>query len=397
MVSNKEFKQKAPPALKVVVMLALAALACAITASGLSANSTSRQTADLVASANKVLAMGEKGVLYCPGTELGCNLDNIFSDTKWHGPTTAPSPPTGKKLVIIPVVNGGEPLLAAQGVEDAAKALGWTTTVIAGQGTPSSYQTAFQSALADKPDAIVLVSIPESQVGNYIPQARKAGIKMVEADGYPPSSGEKYDAYVTDMSGITGKVEAWYAIAKSNGTAQAVMFWDPSALSLAAGLAGAKAEFAKCSGCKVLQSFLVDSSEGANPTKESADVSSLLQKYGDKLQYLLTAYGFGLQSVATTVGSCNCSTQVLTKNGEQASLQLVKQGLVQVDSGTNSTWIGWAAVDQLIRVFAGQKPLGPFSEGLPLHIFTKSNLPPNNLWVPAIDFKAKYKKIWGLH
>ena len=157
---------------------------------------------------------------------MTCNLDNIFSDTKWHGPTSAPAPAKGKKLVIIPVVNGGEPLLATQGIQDAAKALGWTTKVIPGQGTPSSYQTAFQSAFADNPDAIVLVSIPESQVGNYIPQARKRGIKMVEADGYPPPSGDKYDAYVTDVSGITGKIEAWYAIAKSKGTAKAVMFWD---------------------------------------------------------------------------------------------------------------------------------------------------------------------------
>ena len=130
-----------------------------------------------------MLAEGEKGMLYCPGSEMSCNLNNIFTDTKWHGPTSAPTPAKGKNIVIIPVVNGGEPLLATQGIEDAAKALGWTTKVIAGQGTPSSYQTALQSALADNPDAIVLVSIPESQVGNYIPQIRRRGIKMVEAEG----------------------------------------------------------------------------------------------------------------------------------------------------------------------------------------------------------------------
>jgi ribose transport system substrate-binding protein len=395
MVSNKECKRQVPLVPKFVATLALAALAVAMTGSAFSG--TDRRTADIVASANRVLAMGQKGVLYCPGSEVSCNLNNIFSDTKWHGPTSAPKPAKNKKLVIIPVVNGGAPLLATQGVQEAAKALGWSTKVIAGQGTPSSYQTAFQSAFAENPDAIVLVSIPESQVGNYIPQARKRGIKLVEADGYPPRSGDKYDAYVTDVSGITAKIEAWYAIAKSKGTAKAVMFWDPSAISLAAGLAGAKAEFAKCPGCKVLESYLVDSSEGANPTKESADVSALLQKHGDDLEYMLTSYGFGLQAIATTVGSCRCDTQVLTKNGEEASLQLIKQGLVEVDSGTSSAWIGWAAVDQLVRLFAGQKPLGAFSEGLPVRIFTKSNLPPKNRWEPPLDFRAKYKQIWGVH
>ena len=336
-------------------------------------------------------------MLFCPGSELACNLNNIYTDNKWHGPTSAPTPAKGKSLVIIPVVDGGEPLLATQGIQAAAKALGWSTKVIAGQGTPSSYQTAFQSALADNPNAIVLVSIPESQVGNYIVQARGRGIKMVEAEGYPPSSGQHYDAYVTDVSGITGKIEAWYAIAKSNGSAKVAFFWDPSAISLAAGLAGAKAEMAKCSGCQVLDTYLTNSSLGAMPTQESGDVTSLLRHYGSNLQYILTSYGFGLQSIATTVQSCHCTTQVLTKNGEQASLGLIHQGLVQVDSGTSSVWIGWATVDQLVRLFAGQKPLGPFAEGLPVHIFTSANLPSNDLWVPPINFKAMYLRIWGVH
>jgi ribose transport system substrate-binding protein len=381
----------------VTVVLITASVAVVVAATASAGRDRHASDAAIVAKAKKVLAQGQRGLLYCPGTESACTLDNIFTDKKWHGPTSAPTPAKGKKIVIIPVVNGGEPLLATQGIQNAAKALGWTTKVIAGQGTPSSYQQAFQSALATKPDAIVLVSIPENQVGNYIPLSRKRGIKLVEAEGYPPSAGDRYDAYVTDVSGITGKIQAWYAIAKSNGTAKALMFWDPSAISLRAGLKGAKAEFAKCADCKVLGSYLVSSSLGVDPTKESGIVSSLLHKYGSDLQYLLTSYGFGLQSVATTVGSCSCATKVLTKNGEQASLQLIQQGLVQIDSGTDSTWVGWASVDQLVRLFAGTKPLGPFSEGLPVHVFTKANLPPKNLWVAPINYKAKYKKIWGVH
>jgi ribose transport system substrate-binding protein len=380
------------------LLLALVTAMGITAAASAAASSGSRaKDADIVAKAEKVLAAGQKGLLYCPGSETACTLDNIFTDSKWHGPKSAPTPAKGKKIVIIPVVNGGEPLLATQGIQNAAQALGWSTKVIAGEGTPSSYQKAFQSALATKPDAIVLVSIPENQVGNYIPESRKRGIKLVEAEGYPPPSGDKYDAYVTDVSGITAKIEAWHAIAESKGTAKALLFWDPSAVSLRAGLNGATAEFAKCSGCKVLGSYLISSSLGVNPTKEAAAVSSLLHKYGSDLQYLLTSYGFGLQSVATTVASCHCPTKVLTKNGEQASLALIQQGLVGVDSGTDSTWIGWASVDQLVRLFAGEKPLGPFSEGVPVHIFTKANLPPKNLWVAPIDYKKKYKQIWGVH
>ena len=49
--------------------------------------------ADIVTKAEKVLAAGQKGLLYCPGSETACTLDNIFTDSKWHGPTSvAPLP-----------------------------------------------------------------------------------------------------------------------------------------------------------------------------------------------------------------------------------------------------------------------------------------------------------------
>ena len=346
--------------------------------------------------AQEVLDQGLAGALYCPGAETDCTLDNIVTDEEWHGPDSTPEPVADKSIVIIPVVLGGAPLLASDGVEEAAKELGWKTTVIGGQGTPDSYQEAFQSALAQSPDAIVTVSIPESQIGNYIQQSRDAGVKLVEADGLPPESGDKYDAYVSDVSVITAKIEAWKAIADSNGTAKALLFWDPSAVSLSAGLDAATAELESCGGCEIIETYKHDSSLGADATKETSIVTSLLQKHGDNLEYFLTGYGFGLPAVATTVGGCNCDTKVLTKNGEQGSLELVEQDLVLQDAGTSSAWIGWGAVDQLIRLFADEDPLGPYDQGLAVHVFDKTNLPPDNLWEPEIDFRAEYRKLWGL-
>jgi hypothetical protein len=87
---------------------------------------------------------------------------------------------------------------------------------------------------------------------------------------------------------------------------------------------------------------------------------------------------------------------VLTKNGEQGSLELIAQGLVLHDAGSSSTWIGWAATDQLVRLFAGEEPLGPYDHGLGVHVFDESNLPPGNIWEPPIEFRAEYRAIWGV-
>lgn len=351
---------------------------------------------DLVVQATEVLSTGLEGPLYCPAGEPDCTLDNIFSDDEWHGPTSSPEPAADMSIVIIPVVLGGSPLLAAEGVEEAAEALGWSTNVIGGQGTPESYQAAFQSALAEDPDAIVTVSIPESQVADFIPQARDGGVLIVQAQGLPPESGDTYDAYVTDVSVITSKIQAWYAIADSDGTAKTLLFWDPNAISLAAGLDAAQAEFDQCSGCEVIETYRHDSALGADPTRGQQVVNSLLQQHGDDLEYFLTAYGFGLQTVGTTVAQCNCPTQVTTKNGEEASLALVEQGLVELDAGTSATWIGWAAVDQLVRLFAGEEPLGPYDHGLGVRVFDAEHLPPDNQWEPDVDFRSEYMEIWGV-
>ena len=322
-------------------MLLVGVVALFVSAGGVSAVTDSGPpstegtgSSDMVAAAQDVIDRGKAGVLFCPGAETECTLENIVSDEEWHGPDSAPEPAADMSVVIIPVVLGGAPLLAAEGVQEAAQALGWTTEIIGGQGTPESYQKAFQSALAAQPDAIVTVSIPESQVANYIAELRAAGVALVQAQGLPPESGDMYDAYVSDVSVITAKIEAWKAIADSNGTAKALLFWDPNAVSLALGLDAAQAELESCTGCEVLEVYRHDSALGVDPTRGAEIVTSLLQKHGDDLQYFLTGYGFGLPAVATTVAGCACPTKVLTKNGEQGSLELIAQGLVLHDAGS---------------------------------------------------------------
>ena len=57
---------------------------------------------------------------------------------KWDGPTTGPKAAKGKKIVFVAgdLKNGGI-LGASEGVKEAAGSLGWTVTVIDGQGSVS--------------------------------------------------------------------------------------------------------------------------------------------------------------------------------------------------------------------------------------------------------------------
>jgi hypothetical protein len=79
--------------------------------------------------------------------------------------------------------------------------------------------------------------------------------------------------------------------------------------------------------------------------------------------------------------------------------------LIHQDRGVNAgvgysvRWEGWAALDALNRLFAGEKPEGAgFESGMGAQLFdAKTNLPPaGERFDSEVDFEAAYRKAWGL-
>lgn len=84
--------------------------------------------------------------------------------------------------------------------------------------------------------------------------------------------------------------------------------------------------------------------------------------------------------------------------GLQPMVTAAEQGkFAEAGVGFPSTWIAWAAVDSLNRVFANQPQV---SSGVGLRLWTVN--PDRNLdsathsYVPASDYVSNYKKIWGV-
>src|SRR4051794_11430633 len=95
---------------------------------------------------------------------------------KWDGPTTGPKS-VGKKTVVYvagDMRNGGI-LGVAQGVKEAAAAIGWDYREIDGQGTVSGQSTALSQAVALKPNAII--------VGGSDAVEQKAGLEAAAKEG----------------------------------------------------------------------------------------------------------------------------------------------------------------------------------------------------------------------
>src|SRR5271165_734191 len=174
---------------------------------------------------------------------------------KWDGPTTGPTAAKGKKVVFVAgdLKNGGI-LGASEGVKEAAAALGWTVTVIDGQGTVSGRTAAMNQALTLKPDGIVVGGFDTNEQKVAFDTAAKSGAAIVgwhsgTRPGPEPEAG--IFANVTTVPKDVSDTAAFQAIAESGGKAGVVIFTD-SQYEIAVFKAKAmEAAIKKCAGCTV--------------------------------------------------------------------------------------------------------------------------------------------------
>jgi ribose transport system substrate-binding protein len=75
--------------------------------------------------------------------------------------------------------------------------------------------------------------------------------------------------------------------------------------------------------------------------------------------------------------------------------------LVVAEVGEPLEWIGWANMDQVLRVLTGTDPVQ--SENTPLRLFDASNIdeagtPPSQTdgYGSPDEFKSRYMDLWGL-
>jgi ribose transport system substrate-binding protein len=101
--------------------------------------------------------------------------------------------------------------------------------------------------------------------------------------------------------------------------------------------------------------------------------------------------------VGAAVQSSGRSPQILKMGGEgqPANMDLMREGRQQ-DAGVGypPDWEGWSAMDGLNRMFNDEEPV---SSGIGLQLFDKDhNMPASGGYKPPVDFRAAYRKAWGL-
>ena len=364
----------------------------------------SAQAAEGFKSAEALIAAAKSGLVAARDSskpELQLTIADFAPMTEWPGPKTSAKAPQHKKIVAISCATVA-PFCAnvAKGSVEAAQALGWDATYLDGKGSVQGFVQAFETAINQKPDAIIVMAIPESLVATYIAKAHANGIKVIAASSIPEKISVEnghYDAYVSVREDANALFQAWFTMADSKGKAKITWMWDPGYPFLMAELDRQKQMFAaECTGCKALEVGLRELEAAANPVRMQTLGAGLLARNPDA-EYILTAYGLNSHSLFIAAESVGRKVKVVSKNNDTNNVAFVAQGQLYAEMGASPNWGGWATMDQTVRVLAGQKPIGATESNQPGHVFMRDNAPANGDldWTKLYDYKTKYMQLWG--
>jgi ribose transport system substrate-binding protein len=307
----------------------------------------------------------------------------------------------GKKIFVIPA-SSQVPFVATinNHITRIAKMAGVKVTTWQNQGQPSQWVQGMNAAVAQKANAIVLLA------GND-PAGLQPQIKAAKAKGIPTIVAHLYDEKQPSAPNVGGVVNIPYnlagrliadqAIVDTGGKANALVVTINQVKSTVPMVAGIKTEFAKyCSGCN-LQYTDVTIADIA--TKIQPNVQAALTA-DPGINYVICLYDSAeapFASAAIRAAGRTGKVNISTFNGTPEMLKEVGKGIINMDVGENLEWIGYAIVDQSMRIMGGLTPVK--SEHVPVRVFDESNINEagskyTSGW--GNSYITGYQKLWGL-
>jgi ribose transport system substrate-binding protein len=340
-------------------------------------------------------------------TDIRAKVDRWLSDTGTYQapPTGGPKAEPGKTIALISCTYTCErPIASAQ---EAAKVLGWKTTLFNAKNDPSAAATGIRNAIAAKADGIFVYYLDCKYIRSALVEAKQAKIPVVAAisldcDDEGSGSESLFTHVVTyvegdfiDFSRAWGEAGADYAITRLDGKANLLMVTDDTAKSSVELADAAEAEFKKCSACKFYPEYFP---AAAFDTGLREIVSQALLKHPDT-NVVMVGYEavLGAGAEAAVEGSGKELLFGVGEGGESSMEALRSYDGAAYGTGYDIGWEAWAAMDAFVRLFAGQEPV---ASGIGIQLYakqadgTETNVPASGRYVPPFDYAELYTEAW---
>lgn len=322
----------------------------------------------------------------------------------FEGPTAAAKAPKGIKIAFITCLSALHGCVSPSiGGTHAAQALGWQAVTYDGGGSAQKQNAQMLNAISAGAKVIVNLAIDPNLVQQGLRAAKKAGVLVVSGSSGLSSPNPTYKmapgklGYAFDIAPDYYKLgykAAQWIIADSKGKAHILVMSDkefPSVLALQRGLlAGLKT----CAGCKLSPLQYFTGNQVGNPLIQQT--VGYLRSHAD-IDYVFSPYDPAAAVQAPAMAQNGFSkVKLISVLGDQQNLDFIKKGMVQVaDAAYDNEYMGYAIVDETIRLLNHQPLSNPIGENEPYIVLDKTNLPPAGKdWVGKFDYKSKFLKLW---
>ncbi len=395
------------------LVLAVAACSMVVAACGddkSSSDTTQAASETTVAGSDTTVAGSDSTV--AEGNSIAVERVAAFLKPTTELPLSAPvKVEKGKKLYY---VQCSVPVCAeiAVGIEAAAKAAGWEYESASHQDTPETVASAFDAAIAAKPDVVLTSGNPREWFAPQLATLKEQGIPVVAwsmPEAYEPGEGVSVNLLTEDDYYFYGVLMADYA--SLNSPNKNILFVGlPTFPVLSTVQQGFEDEIAVvCPECKVDVTEVAVTDLGTNLP---GIVVSKLQANPD-LDHIVYAFGgmlFGVPEAIEAAG-LGKQTTAISQAGGPLNFSFIKSGQHQVaEVGLASELMGWRAVDAAARILAGEGPGRAdtpalavidghpdiLSGGLPLQILEADSIvDPTTLWPGVAGFQDLFTALWA--
>lgn len=275
--------------------------------------------------------------------------------TEFPGPTEpAGKPPAGKNIAIVKVVASPYPDHQAEGAEAAAEANGWSFREFTADGTPTGIESTFRSAMATKPDAVVLCAMPVAFMQKQLADAKKQGIPVVAmTPGLPlGKTPEQWNLLneVVEPSKSAGETLAYWVIQESPEGAKAIRLESPEFEDLnRVSKAFAKTLEKGAPEFSVVASVVSPVTDAGGGQTGVNRLATPLRKYTDADFMFINSENWAPTFLQAEVAANRAGEVTALGTNGDTSIPLIQEGKPIVVIAAPARGLGWFAVDALIR------------------------------------------------
>jgi ribose transport system substrate-binding protein len=305
----------------------------------------------------------------------------------------------GKSILAIPVISANPFTTYFEAAQaKIAKEIGFKYTRWENKGTVAEWAKGIEYGINQGVDLIALDGASQPRLlGPQIAKARKAGIIVVDTHETDTTQGKSPFVNFTIPAPYTlsGQLMANHAIVDTKGQANALIITSSDVIGSPPFVKSIQDTFKKnCPDCKYT---VVNVPVASWSTKIGPAVIGAIQREPD-LNYIIPIYDPETEFVVPALRQAGKlgEIKIATYAGTPFVLEYIAKDWAHMDVGENLDWVGYAMLDDEMRLIGGLKPV--FPEYIAIRVFTKENVgdgkDPVKLY--GTDVGKGWRKLWGL-